>query len=265
MHRMWCMFLENDCVDCQSSVIRCIISFFPLTGRTGSIHAGMGLARLVSDGSLLRQGQDSTVYECVCCLLLPSSPSVSLCLSSQMCRSINDWCLPIGLIFHLQPASQLFSELGTGPHAWTHGPEQHDISSSEVMWFLECPMADVSPTSVSTWIISPSLFLFCLFLFYILGGDSGVTDQSSCWHRFIFAMRLHLCFRVTVFNSIYAQPFIAIPRSTGIKSHFSAAEAVIPCCQSPLYWRSCICSSLVLSIEWELQEPRQAQLCCLTN
>lgn len=34
-----------------------------------------------------------------------------------------------------------------------------------------------------------------------------------------------------------------------MKSHFSAAEAVIPCCQSPLYCRSCICSSLVLSID----------------
>lgn len=34
-----------------------------------------------------------------------------------------------------------------------------------------------------------------------------------------------------------------------MKSHFSAAEAVIPCCQSPLCCRSCICSSLVLSID----------------
>lgn len=34
-----------------------------------------------------------------------------------------------------------------------------------------------------------------------------------------------------------------------MKSHFSAAEAVIPCCQSPLCCRSFICSSLVLSID----------------
>lgn len=113
------------------------------------------------------------------------------------------------------------------------------------MWFLECPKTNVLPASVSAWIISPSLFPFCLFLFYTLGGDSGVTDQSRRWLRLVFALRLHLCFRVTVFNSIYAQPFITIPRSAGIKSHFSAAEAVIPCCQSPLYCRSCICSSLV--------------------
>lgn len=106
------------------------------------------------------------------------------------------------LIFHLQPASQLFSELSTGPHAWTHSSEQHDISSSEVMWFLESPKADVSHASASTWIISPRWVYssLCLFLFYRLGGDSGVTDQSRCWLRLIFATCISVFESVLLFN-----------------------------------------------------------------
>lgn len=87
--------------------------------------------------------------------------------------------------------------------------------------------------------------LRCLFLLYRLGGDSGVTDQSRCSLCLLFAT----LYENQCYYSIYVPPFIAIPRSTEIKSHFSAAEAVIPCCQSPLYCRSCICSCLVLSID----------------
>lgn len=102
------------------------------------------------------------------------------------------------LIFHLQPASQLFSELSSGPHAWTHSSKQHDISSSEVMWLLESPMADVSHASLSTWIISPHWVYSYLCLF--LGGDWGVTDQSRCCVASFFATCIFVFEAVLLFN-----------------------------------------------------------------
>lgn len=45
--------------------------------------------------------------------------------------SVHQWLMSprrTWLIFHLQPASQLFNELRTGPHARTHNSAQHNIS-----------------------------------------------------------------------------------------------------------------------------------------
>lgn len=86
----------------------------------------------------------------------------------------------------------------------------------------------------------------CLFLLKTLGGDSGVTHQSRCLLRLLSAVRIFVLESMPLFNKC---PTLYCHRSTGIKSHFSAAEAVILCCQSPLCCRSCICSSLVLSID----------------
>lgn len=82
--------------------------------------------------------------------------------------SVHQWLMfppRTWLIFHLQPASQLFSELSTGPHAWTQGSAQHNINPQWLMWFLESPKADLSHALVSTWIISHPVFLSPLSFF----------------------------------------------------------------------------------------------------
>lgn len=88
-----------------------------------------------------------------------------------------------------------------------------------------------------------------LFLFVFVSGRRLRSDRSvQMLPSPHFLPLASLCLRPCHYL-IYTPPFIAIPRSKGRKRHFSAAEAVISCCQSPLYCRSCICSSLLLSTE----------------
>lgn len=89
----------------------------------------------------------------------------------------------------------------------------------------------------------PSFFLF-MFVLFIAEIHNWQIRPDASYVSFLPSLFENKCF-----YSMYVTPFIAIPRSRGIKSHFSAAWAVIPCCQSPLYCRSCICSCLVLSID----------------
>lgn len=118
------------------------------------------------------------------------------------------------------------------------------------MWFLESPKPDVSHASVFSRILMhpvffspPSFFLF-MFVLFIAEIHNWQIRPDASYVSFLPSLFENKCF-----YSMYVTPFIAIPRSRGIKSHFSAAWAVIPCCQSPLYCRSCICSCLVLSID----------------
>lgn len=80
-------------------------------------------------------------------------------------------------------------------------------------------------------------------------------DWAEVWHispdaglpPFCTSLNKNQCF-----HSVHAPPFNVIPKSREIektKKNFSAAKAVIPCCQSLLYCRSCICSCLTLSID----------------
>lgn len=114
------------------------------------------------DSPTSQQGQNSTVSEC----LLSALCWLSFCLSSQMCHSVNDWCLPVGLDSSVTCNLPHSCSVSTDPHAWTHSSAHHNTSSSEAMWGLESPRADVSHGSVSSWIISHPVF-FSLLSFFL--------------------------------------------------------------------------------------------------
>lgn len=120
-------------------VIRCIISFSPPLGWPDSCELGWaGWPGLDGDDSPTpQQGQNPAVRVC----LLSALSWLSFCLPLSFFSdvSVHQWLmspLRTWLIFHLQPASQLLSELSTGPHAWTHSSTLHNISSSEALWFF---------------------------------------------------------------------------------------------------------------------------------
>lgn len=108
------------------------------SGLSRFMCAGMGLAGPDGDDSPTpQQGQNPTVRVC----LLSALSWLSFCLPLSFFSdvSVHQWLmspLRTWLIFHLQPASQLLSELSTGPHAWTHSSTLHNISSSEALWFF---------------------------------------------------------------------------------------------------------------------------------
>lgn len=152
----------------RALVIHCIMSFFPPLGWLDSYVLGWAWLGWTAMTLLLlnkvRTRHCKSVF--VVCSLLALLLSLSLSFFSDM--SVHQWLMSpprTWLIFHLQPASQLFCELSAGPHAWTHSSAQHNISSSEAMWFLESPKADVSHASVSTWIILHPVFLSPLSFF----------------------------------------------------------------------------------------------------
>lgn len=240
-HRIWWAFVGNNCGrTCHT--LHHILSL--PSGPTGLMCAGMGSAGPDSnDAPTPRQGQNLTVQECVCSLLSPGLPSVSV-LSFFSDASVHQWLMSpprTRLIFHLQDASQLLSELSTSPHAWAHSSAHQNTSSAEAMWFLESPKTDVSHVSVSTWITSiqhaPHSFSFFLEWAEIqewqISPDAvGLPPRFQC-----------VLVKESGLYSICPTPFIAILKNTEIK------KAVILCCQSPLCCSSCICSCLVLSID----------------
>lgn len=132
----------------------------------------------------------------VCCLLaLLLSPSVFLlrCVSPSMI----DVC-PQDLT-HLSPAACLTAvqwaqhrptcmntQLWTTWHKFLGG---YVVFGESKGWCI-------------AWIISPRWVYssLCLFLFYRLGGDSRVTDQSRCWLRLIFATCIFVFESVLLFN-----------------------------------------------------------------
>lgn len=63
----------------------------------------------------------------------------------------------------------------------------------------------------------------------------------------ILLLPLHLCIRINSLLQYICSTLYSQERRN--KKPLSAAKAVIPCCQSPLYCRGCICSRLVLSID----------------
>lgn len=147
----------------RAPVIHCIISFPPpLDWLDSCVLDGLGWAGqqwlfYFSTRSELN-GVSVSVSVFVVCSLLALLLSLSLSFFSDV--SVHQWLMSpprTWLIFHLQPASQLFSELSTGPHAWTHSSTHHSVSSS--YGFLASPKADVSRTSASTWFISHPVFL----------------------------------------------------------------------------------------------------------
>lgn len=169
--RKWRVFLENDCIYCQSPCHTLHHILFSPSGLTGFMCAGMGSAGWAWQQWLLHLNKVRT-QQCTSVFVV-SSLLLCFCLSVFSDVSLHQWMMSppwTWVILHLQPASQLFSELSTDTHAWTHSSAQHNISSSEAMWFLESPEADVSHASASTWIIlhpvflSPLSFLLCLYV-----------------------------------------------------------------------------------------------------
>lgn len=230
----------------------------------GRVVPRRGLAGPDSDDSP-QQGQSSAAGGCVCCLLPPDSPSV---VSSQMCHSINDWCPPSGLdssfTCSLPHSCSLSLSAGLACVSVQLPPTRYELLRG---WcgFRKSPKANVSNASVCTWTISPSWAYSsaCLLLFHRLGGDRGSDGSVQMLLCLVSAFCIFVLESVGAIIQYVSHPFIVIPRSKGIKkSHFSAAEAVIPCCQSPLCCGGCICSSPELSIE---EAPQQAQWCRFIN
>lgn len=62
----------------------------------------------------------------VCCT---GSPSVSLCLSSHMCQSINDWCLPAGLDASFTCSLPHSCSVNSAP-----GPMQEHTALRRITW-----------------------------------------------------------------------------------------------------------------------------------
>lgn len=102
--------------------------------------------------------------------------------------SVHQWLMsPRGtwLIFHLQPASQLLSE-------HEHTALNNMISAPQRLcgfWSVQRLMYHM-PRSLHESSL-PLYSSLCLFLFYTLGWDSGVTDQSRLWLCLVFAMHCH--------------------------------------------------------------------------
>lgn len=96
-YRIWRMFLENDCL-LSEPVLCCIISFLPPLGWLDSHVLGWAWPGWTAMTLLLlnevRTQQWRSVF--VVCSLLALLLSLSN-LSSQICQSINDWFLPLGL------------------------------------------------------------------------------------------------------------------------------------------------------------------------
>lgn len=119
------------------------------------------------------------------------------------------------------------------PHSCSKSLAPGPLGVSGAVWFSESPKPDLSASNVflSIKCLSPYVCFFCY------SEDFAVTRS----------VQMLVCMRIGAFIQC-VPPFIAVPWSTEIKSHFLAAEAVIPCCQGPLYCRSCICLRLPLSI-----------------
>lgn len=212
------------------------------SGLTGFTCAGMGsgVPERVGPPASQQRSALGSVRPCLLSALswLPFCLSLS-CRSAQLRQSIDDGCPPRGgtcLIFHLQPASQLFGELSTGPRACTHGPAHHKLlggcealhESSHIQhfpqhWFLLCV---IDWEEIWEW---------------QAGADATVALPPFC--------HLALCMRINANIQYVSHTHCHSQEHRNGKSHFSAAEAVIPCCQSLLYCRSWICSCLVLSID----------------
>lgn len=238
IHRKWHIFLENDCVYCQSSFICCIMSCFPRLCWLDRYMPGWAFGwagqQWLSFWGHIPAVRKGALAGCDLALLLPLF--LLHCVSPSVIDVLRTW-----LIFHLQPASQLSTE----PPAQMH----QDILLSKTCQLLR---GYVLFGEFKGWCTTwprllyesplPTEFIpFCLFHFYMLGGNS----RDAGFALFMLFVSLYCSQRYYK----HVPPFFAIPRSTGIKSHSSAVEAVIPCCQSPLYCRSCICSFLELSFE----------------
>lgn len=249
--RIWCVFLENDCVYCHSTchVLHHILSFPAWAVWFHMFSDGLGWAgqrwrSRFSTGSELKS---------VRVWLLSALSRLSFCLSaSQMCQS-RQWLMSpprTWLIFHLQPASQLFSELSTGPRASTHSSPPK--LSTEALWFfgepnhwcITCLCLCMNHLAFSISLPSDCLPLdVCFFIDQEEIREWRMSPDASCASM---SLPLASVYGNQCFYSIHAPLFIANPGSTQIKSHLLAAEAEIRCWQSLLCCRSCICSCLVL-------------------
>lgn len=90
----------------------------------------------------------------------------------------------------------------------------------------------------------PAEFIhLCLFFCCRLRGDSG---EKKYWRCLIYATYVFVFESELLFNNTTDPLF---PGAEEWKGTFSTAGAVIPCCQSSLYCKSCICSFLDLSTE----------------
>lgn len=118
----------------------------------------------------------SELYTVRLCLLSALS-WLAFCLSLYFFSdvSVHQWLmspLRTWLIFHLQPASQLLSELSISPRAWTQSSAHHNICFSETVWFSESPKTDASHASVSTWLTSHLIFLSTMSFFFCVFASS---------------------------------------------------------------------------------------------
>ena len=247
-YRKWRVFLEND-----SKPLSHIASYpsLPLWADCN----GLGWAWTASDdfSSTFQPGQNSTpgAEECDCCLLSPGLPSVSLCPPSQMCHSINDWCLPIGLDSSFTCSLLHSCSLSSAPaHMHEHTEPcaaEYKLlrgvvvftESKRLMYHMHHALNHFA-SSISLPAEFPPLHVWI----YRSGEDSADTHES----RRKLCLFSNLFMRINAFIQYMSAHYCHFPRSTQLKRHFSAAEAIIPCCQSLLCCRSCICSGLVLCI-----------------
>lgn len=169
IHRKWHIFLENDCVYCQSSFVCCIMSCFPRLCWLDRYMPGWAFGwagqRWLSFWGHIPAAREGGPVGCGLAPLLPLF--LLECVSPSMIDVLRTW-----LVFHLQPASQLSTE----PPAQMH---QHILLSKTCQllrgyvlfgefkgWCITCPR----PLYESPL---PAEFIpFCLFHFYMLGGNS---------------------------------------------------------------------------------------------
>lgn len=206
-------------------VMRCIISFSPPLGWPDSCELGWAWPGLDGDDSPTpQQGQNPAVRVC----LLSALSWLSFCLPLSFFSdvSVYQWLmspLRTWLIFHLQPASQLLSELSTGPHAWTHSSTLHNISSSEALWFfgeskgwcITCLGLYMNHLTSSTPLPTEPLPLLVCFFPHRFGSDRSV--QMLAVPRL---HHLHLCIRINAIIQYVSHPLLPFPGAQEWKATF---------------------------------------------
>lgn len=168
---------------------------------------------------------------------------VCLRLWPQMCQSISDWCLPSGPDSSCtcsgprscRPSAAIDALLGTKSGLNVFG-------AAALFWRAQGLRSNLLLLLCESCLPAEFIHL-CLFFCCRLRGDSG---EKKYWRCLIYATYVFVFESELLFNNTTDPLF---PGAEEWKGAFSTAGAVIPCCQSSLYCRSCICSFLDLSTE----------------
>lgn len=248
----------------------CVISLFFRLGRLVSyVHrwAWLGwtaMTLLLLNG--VRAAECKSVI--VVCSLLAFLLSLSLPSFSDV--SVRQWLMSpprTWLIFHLQPASQLFTELSTGLHtsAYSLSSAQWRCGFVESKdWCITCLCLYMNHLVFR--ISHPSEFLLLHVCFFIDQGETWewrMSPNASCAS---LSLPLASVYGNQCFHSIHVPLFIGNPRSTEIKSAFQQQRLKFYVVRA--YCAAEAASVLALHcllMVWEHQTPRRAQLCSFTN